>query len=216
MKLKYTLMTVLAFAGFTLSSQAANIIIDGDFSDWAGVPIAYSDPNESLAHDISTIQITHNDTHVFFRVSYFSSINPNSGSGLYLAIDNDSNPATGFDIFGLGLIGSEGGYQNDFPFQQATGVFNTGATTDAAIAISPYAVSTVSQEFGVARDAIIDTTNGDLLFPNASFNFAAYFTDNGSDFAGVVSYTIPEPSSTMLIGGGLFALIFSARRKKIC
>lgn len=213
-------MTILALVGTIIPSPAATIIIDGDFSDWAGVPIAYSDANEGYTNDISTIQITSDATHVFFRVSFFNSINPNAatGGGLYLAIDSDSNPATGFDVFSLGSIGAEGAYQNDFPFQQGTGTWNTGADTDAAIAISPYYVDTLSQEFSVSRNAIINTTSGELLFPNNTFSFAAYFSDGDNDFAGAASYTIPvpEPSSSMLLGGGVFAFIFSARRKKAC
>ncbi len=96
MKLKSTILATLAITGLGLTAQAgtfANITIDGDFSDWNGIPIYLTDADESFAFDINTIQIANNETDVFFRVTFFRAVNPNSGNGLFLGIDNDNNLA---------------------------------------------------------------------------------------------------------------------------
>lgn len=208
----FALLSLGAIATSANAGTFANINIDGDFTDWTTIPIALTDANEGFGFDIDTIQIAHNDTNVFFRITYNQMVNPQSGSGLFLGIDNDSNLATGFDVYSQGIIGVEAAYQNDFPFEQATGVFNTGATANAPIAISPYNSSTPAQEFSISRTAVIDTASGQLVFPNDSFNFVAYFNDADSDVSGVASYTIPEPTSSVLLG--VFALATLGRRRR--
>jgi PEP-CTERM putative exosortase interaction domain len=198
----------------------ADITIDGDFSDWDGIPAAYTDANESLSKDINQIFLANNDTHLFIRITFNATVNPQSGNGFYLGFDNDSNASTGFNVYGLGLVGTEAAYQNDFPFEQALGEFNTGAANSGAgILISPYNSDTQSQEFSISRAAVIDTGTGQLIFPNNSFVFAAYFNDSGDDFAGPVSYTfataaIPEPSALAALAGlGVLGLAAVRRRR---
>lgn len=113
-------LVLLSFGAIATSAQAgtfANITIDGDFSDWATVPIALTDANEGFDFDINTIQFANNDTDVFIRIIFNKMIDPQSGNGLFLGIDNDSNAITGYDVYSAGLIGTEAAYQNDFPFE---------------------------------------------------------------------------------------------------
>jgi PEP-CTERM motif len=212
---------MLAVAGLaTLSASAgagtfAAMTIDGSFADWAGVPAAVTDANEGFSKDINQIFIANDALNVYIRITFNTATNPNIDGGLYLAVDNDSSTVTGYNVYGLAQIGSEAAYQNDFPFEQATGVFNTGAGNVAAITISPYNVSTTSQEFSIPRAAVIDTTSGQLMFPNNSFNFGAYFNDGPNDYSGTASYTfaVPEPGSIGLIGLGLLGTLLHRRRK---
>lgn len=205
---------LLAFAATAGAGTFSTIAIDGDFSDWASVPAAITDPNDSLAKDINQIFLANDATNLYIRITYYSATNPNEGNGFFLAFDNDNNSATGFNVYGLGVIGSEGAYQNDFPFEQAAGVFNTGSSTAAAIAISPYNVGTTSQEFSIPRSAVIDTANSQLLFPSDSFAFGAYFNDGANDYAGAGTYTfaVPETSSALLGGLGVTTLLLRRRR----
>ncbi len=95
-------------------------------------------------------------------------------------------------------------------------MFNTGAaTTNTTILISPYNTSTASQEFSISRAAVIDTANGQLIFPNTTFSFATYFNDGNNDFAGPVSYTfaVPEPGSVLLMGLSGVLLAFNRRMR---
>lgn len=207
----------------SLAGTFATITVDNDYSDWAGIDAVYTDPiGDGDPGDIHQIFLANNDTHLFIRVVFNAEINPNAGSpSLYIGIDNDSNTATGFDVYGLGLIGSEAAWQNDSAFEQATGVFNTGATTSGAnAAISPYYTVTIQQEISISRAAIIDAGNNQQVFPNTSFNLALYF--NGGtvdDFAGPVAYTfastIPEPSAAAIFAGaGVLGLAFGLRRRR--
>lgn len=208
-----TAAALLALAASAPAGTFATIAIDGSFTDWAGVPVLSSDANEAFTNDINQVQLANDAANFYIRITFHTATNPNA-SGLFLAFDNDSNSSTGFDIYSLGLIGSEGAYQNDFPFEQATGVFNTGAGTAAAIAISPYGVSTTAQEFSIPRNAVIDTGNNQLLFPNNSLNFGAYFSEGSNDFTGAVPYTfaVPEVSTTGLLGLGVLGTLLRRRR----
>ena len=77
--------------------------------------------------DLASLSMANDSSNLYLLITYNQPVNPNSsdGTNVYLAVDNDSNLSTGFDVLGLGLIGSEVGWENDFPFAQSNGVFNT-------------------------------------------------------------------------------------------
>ena len=78
----------------------ATITIDDPYGDWAGVPVVDSDGGDnSDGPDIGDTQIAHDGQNLYIRNTF-----PNSlALSTYIAIDVDQNPATGFDILGLGL-----------------------------------------------------------------------------------------------------------------
>ena len=109
--------TALLLAG-TASATYMTITIDGDFSDWATVPVLDSDPADNPGFvDIADTQIANDDDFLYIRNTFHGALS----LGASIALDVDENTATGFDIFSLGLIGSEAGWINDFPFTQASG-----------------------------------------------------------------------------------------------
>ena len=102
----------------------------------------------------------------------------------YIALDIDSNTATGYDIFGLGLIGSEAGWQNDFAFAQATGVFNSGGLSGDYFGgghalLSPFADATTNRELAISLDAAVRRRQLPR-FPDDTFTIL-FWTDNGLD-----------------------------------
>ena len=204
----------VALARTATAGTFSTITIDGDFSDWATVPVLTTDPNDGFAKDLNQVQLANDSTNFYIRITYYLAANPNTGSGFFLAFDNDNTVSTGFNIYSLGVVGSEVAYQNDFPFQQSAGTFNTNATTAAPITISPYNSTTLSQEFSIPRNAVINTTSGALIFPNESFTFGAYFDTLGEeDFTGAVPYTfaVPEASTAALLTLGLLS---TTRRRR--
>jgi PEP-CTERM motif len=196
----------------------ANITIDGSFSDWGSVPVAYTDASgDGSPTDLATIQIANDANNLYLRLTYYTAVNPQAGSGIFLAIDNDNNTATGFDVFGLGLVGAEAGWQNDFPFAQSNGVFNTGGgLTGAAALISPYNTVTTEQEYSISRSATF-TATGTPVFPGDTFTLLEYTVDGTADVAGPVQYTfatVPEPGTLTLVGFGLLTVVGLVRSRR--
>jgi len=88
--------------------------------------------NTGTPIDFASLKIANDATNVYFLITYNTAVNPQSGSGVFTAIDSDNNGATGYNIFGNAAIGSNFGFQNDFPFTQAAGNFNSGGTVVGA------------------------------------------------------------------------------------
>jgi hypothetical protein len=103
----------------------AGIVIDGDFSDWAGVPLAISDPEDAGpdtgAHsDFKDVWVTSDNDYVYLRFTLWSESDP----FIYfnnIFVDADNDPATGYAVNG---IGSEMLIQGGGAYEQKAGVFN--------------------------------------------------------------------------------------------
>lgn len=204
-------LTLLAYADPTLSSDllgplqytfATNVVpstythitVDGDFSDWINVPVLFTGtPDDGLPVGIRTVQMANDESNLYIRVTYYTTVNPNSASGMYLAFDTDNSIATGFDVYGLGRVGSEVGWQNDTPFAQSNGVFNAGAVTGGAAAIAPYNTFTSAQEYALPRSATY-TSTGAPVFPGSSLTLLLYTTSGTiNDVSGPIHYTFAAP-----------------------
>ena len=169
----------------------ASIAIDGNFSDWTSVPIALTDPaGDGNPTDFGNIQIANDNNNLYLHITYNTAVNPQAGAGVFLAFDTDNNKATGFNVYGLGTVGSELGYQNDFPFRQGTGNFNTGdSVPGGAASIAPYAVTTTDQEYAISRSATFGS-DGSPIFPNNSFTLMLYTNGNTQeDVTSGIPYT---------------------------
>jgi hypothetical protein len=200
------------------STWATGIVIDppgglpssSQFDDWDSIPLAVSDPadNPSTLNiiDIKDVKIA-NDANLLY---IYASGHKMRTNGLYLAFDTDQNVSTGFNIFGLSLVGSELGYVNDFVFdQRAPGVFNnnkpdpggsccTGGPLDlnngGALLNPAWDVEFEEREWGVPLDAMWSVNQPfGPTFPNPTFNFILW-TDQGlSDVTEVITYTLAQP-----------------------
>jgi hypothetical protein len=117
------------------STYATNIQVQGEepgteFDDWATIPIAYTD-NDGVADnpggyiDINTVQIANDDNFLYIHVKLHNTT-PAALTTMYLAFDLDNDLSTGHNLYGFGAIGSEFGYQTDYPFVQDAANFNTG------------------------------------------------------------------------------------------
>jgi len=100
----------ISFLGIALSMPqlvaSHPIIIDGDFSDWDAVPIAYLDViGDGAQEDFAELRVTNDDDYVFL---YFRVASPEfvaqlaNGNALGLYIDTDNDAGTGLAVHGIG------------------------------------------------------------------------------------------------------------------
>lgn len=217
--------TALAWCvGSARASTFANITIDDDYSDWIGIPELVIDPADSPdGPDIASIQVANDNTYLYIRLHYHTA----DSFSTYLAIDNDNNPATGFNIFGLGVVGSEAGYADDFDFDQRAG-FNIGTLKDpvrpdepeSGSAILSSFVESTDREMAIRLDTTFDPFVGPgQVFPSNSFTLMFYSLNSSfgmADVADPIRYTlaVPEPSAAMLLGCGLGMVMLRRRGAK--
>lgn len=188
-------LAVFALVAGSASAENAKITIDGNFGDWANVPNIATDPADNPGSiDFVSLQVANDAGFIYIRYTLAESANPQKGAGVYLAIDEDNNSATGFNPFSLGVIGSEASWQNDFPFEQATDNFNTGnGLSGATYAATPYNTETTSVEIRIPR-AAKHNADGKLVFPeNGKTIRIALWTEEGANdlISGV--YTLAAP-----------------------
>jgi hypothetical protein len=192
------------------------ITIDNAYADWTGVPVLDSDGGDNAGGpDIGDTQIANDDDNLYIRNTF-----PNNDSmQTYIALDIDSNTATGYDVFGAGLIGSEAGWQNDFAFAQSTGVFNSGSLAGDYFGgghalLSPFADATTSRELAISLSALFAADNSPV-FPDDTFTILIW-TDNGFDVSRPISYTlatnVPEGSAFALMSLAAAAGFWHRRR----
>jgi len=219
-KYKKQIAGVFALLALSVPASAgtfADITLDNTYSDWSGITASSTDiTGDGNPVDFTNLYVANNSDFLFIRFSLDTAAELNLGSNqIFIGIDNDNNTATGFDVYSLGVIGSEVAWQNDFPFAQDTGVFNSGAITDGGALIAGYAATVAGQEIGLSRAATF-TTGGGSIFPNDTISIVVY--SNGTtldDVIGAATYTfaVPEPSSTALLMS-IAALGFVAVRRR--
>jgi hypothetical protein len=150
------------------------ITIDGSFDDWATVPLAFTDPQDSTESiDYKDVYITSDDQYIYMRVTLYAPGNPaDFHNNLFL--DADNNPATGF---GVGGIGSEMLIQGGGGYQETNGVFNEGGINGLDYAIAPTANAT-DFEFRFSLKATY-ATDGLSVFTTNALTFALEAESSG-------------------------------------
>jgi hypothetical protein len=196
---------VVAPSTYTTTIQVQGEAPGTEFADWAGIPIVDMDPVDNAGGtppfiDIGNIQIANDDQFIYIHATLHAGT---SLGNLFLAFDLDQTTTTGFDPFGVQVIGSELGYQTDFAFSQATGVYNnsnmapvTGGPIGGGHAlIYPFwteagAPSGSEIEWKVPLDAMI---SGVPAFTDGMFDLALWADSSLGDISQRISYTLAEP-----------------------
>lgn len=95
------LLVISMPGGLASAGTFKTITIDAAFGDWADVPVLDSDGGDNFSGpDIGDTQIANDGQYLYIRNTFAN----NLSLGTFLTIDVDEDPATGFNIFGLGLV----------------------------------------------------------------------------------------------------------------
>ena len=130
----------------------ANIVIDGDLSDWAGIAPRLSLPSTGKAIDFKDVFVANDNQFLYGRFTLHSSAAPFSDFNTHLFIDTDGSPATGFTPT-ASSFGSEAFIESGSGFDQRNGGFNEGTISGLDWAISPTG-NAQDFEFRISRTAL--------------------------------------------------------------
>lgn len=182
----------------TINGFAQSIVIDSEFDDWIGVT-TYTDPlGDGGNLDLLEVSITNDDDHLYIRfktAQEFGLVNPNyTNTKLYLYIDADADPSTGYQGLGFGseaaLFFGERFMFFDYPsaLSDSLNINQSGVTFRPTVTGSEY-------ELSIPRDVrpdgvtylfqettirlFLSTSQGDRL-PNAGSNI--YYTFSNGPF----------------------------------
>ena len=187
---------VVAPSTYTTAITVQTEPVGTEFADWAasGIPVVDMDPADNPGFvDLANFQVANDANYLYMHMTMHSA--PLSLGNQYLAFDTDADKTTGFDVFQVGLIGSEFAYQTDFPFQQAAGVFNTNAAITGEIALIFPFWTEAGAPFGNEAEWRIPLNvmvNGSPAFPNNTFDVMVYSTEGLGDVSQVIRYTLAE------------------------
>ena len=205
-----SLALALTAAGTAQAGTWATITIDDSYADWAGIPVVDSDPLDNPGGvDFFETQIANDANYLYIRNTYHTA----KALSTFLSIDVDENVATGYDIFGLGMVGAEASWQNDFPFTNSTGVYNDGNGMSGeffgsgAGNLLPYA-DVVTREMAISLD-ITRNVDGSPVFPDDTISMLFWTDSFSGDISSLIHYqlAVPEPASLGLIGLGGLAML---------
>ncbi len=129
----------------------ATITIDGNFSDWEGVPWSYQGAMDTNAVNFAQIQFANDSNYLYGHFKLFSSCRPFSDYYTHLFIDADDNSQTGYEVSGA-LFGAEFMIESGFGYDERNGSFNDGSASNLGWAIAP-AATTNEFEFRVSLSA---------------------------------------------------------------
>lgn len=223
-------VATLVAGGRSWAQTYKTITINDEYSDWAGVPVLNSDAGDnSGGPDIGNTQIANDSQYLYIRNTYANGLTLQT----YIGIDVDENAATGWDVFGLGLLGSDAGWVNQIGVAQAAGVFNSGPLTGdfspGGYALLAPLVDSPSRELAISLTSL--RTGGLPIFPDNTIRLVIY-TDSGQgadglpagfpgdsgingDMTAVINYTlaVPEPGGVAALFATLGACVARRRRR---
>ncbi len=170
------------------------IQIDGNFDDWAGVPLSLSDgADTNIGTDFKDVGVTSDDRYLYLRFSLHSP-SPEDPQGFYneIFIDADGDPLTGFPFSG---VGSEMVIQSGTGYQQKNGGVNEGAIDGLDWAASSDLLG-VDFEMRISRAAKYQR-DGTLVFQRTNILVVletqdpAFHTVDTAPNTGGIRYTFP-------------------------
>jgi hypothetical protein len=129
--------TLLAVPGADGSAgNFRNITIDGDFSDWVGVPWAYQGTPDGNPVNFIKAQFANDSSNLYCHFVLASNAAPFSDYNTHLFVDRDNNAATGYQSTSASF-GSEWMIESGSGYDERNGSFNAGSISSLGWAIAP-------------------------------------------------------------------------------
>jgi hypothetical protein len=224
-------LVLLSAGALAINASAgtyANITIDGNTADWAGVPVAYTDEdgvNNPGGVDFQNVYLANDNNYLYIRFTLQQPADPISYYNTYIWLDGDNNSATGFNPFGNPNFGASLMIIDDQAYQETGGGFNEGTLANADVAYGADSLPGTDFEFRIARDVIgvSGASAGVPLLPGNTIEVQLGSSSlNGDSLPswgnyGALSYTfatVPEPGTLTLVGFGLLMTIGFVRARK--
>src|SRR5436190_23345159 len=93
--------TACLFCSGAIAGTFKTISIDGSFGDWAGVPLADTDPLDNPSGvDYGDVYVANDDNYLYIRFKLYAAANPFTFMQ-NIFIDADNTPGTGYGANGI-------------------------------------------------------------------------------------------------------------------
>ncbi|MFT3680821.1 MAG: endonuclease/exonuclease/phosphatase family protein [Ferruginibacter sp.] len=96
------LLAVFIVCAVPILSFSQSISIDGRFNDWAGIATYTDGAADGNGVDLKGFSVTNDEKNLYIRLITNAEFNLSDSNNLYMNIDADNNPATGFSTNGIG------------------------------------------------------------------------------------------------------------------
>jgi hypothetical protein len=181
---------------------ATGIELDGDTSDWQGIPPRGSRQSGGEAIDYKEIYLANDDDYLYVRATLHSAGALFSTFNTHLFINSDSDDATGYKVQGT-TFGSEMMIESGSGFDQRGGEFNEGAVSGLNWTLAP---DGDAEDFELRLPRSLKFSDGSPVF--TSDDFELLLQDNRGDVVLAVSYTFasapPGPVFATIVPDGDF------------
>jgi len=193
-------LMVMAVSLLTMPCNAGtykHIAIDGNFADWAGVPVAYTQPADTtLSIAYTNIFVANDENYLYVRFAIATSDDPFTWRQ-NMFFDTDADTATGY--LAGGYVGSEMLIQGGSGYDERDRGFNSGAVNGLGWQAAP-AAPAMEFEVRIARSATF-ASDGSPVFTNQTMALILESDSSPNEWlpaiVGGLAYTFAEPPAPL-------------------
>jgi hypothetical protein len=164
--------------------------MDGDFSDWIGVPVLATSQPADVPISFASLQAANDQLNLYLRFTLHKPGAPFSDFNTHVFIDADDNPLTGYHPTGLSL-GSEVLIESGAGYDERSGAFNAGGLTGLGWMLSPGGTGT---NFELRISRLVQYPGGSLIFTNATVRVLLQDNRGSALLSGGVPYSFVNPT----------------------
>ena len=189
-------IVIIIFACINVSHaerSAARIWMDGNFSDWDGIPPLYDDESgdqQSGNIDFGLLKAANDERFVYLYIEIGDELNLQDLNEITLYLDTDNNASTGIPINGIGA-------EVKWVFGDRQGTYTARYTIYHQYIGLVTAPTVTSDRFEIAIDRTLSLF-GQQLFPQNSFRIVFHDEGPGGDYlpdiGDIVSYNFDSTS----------------------